>query len=79
MVLKYIGQNGLTAKGKVSIQRRSGVASGQCTGRAARGRGREQASEAEGKSVGMWRAIRGSAEACSQARRWCHMVDIARF
>ena len=29
MVLGCDGQNGLTAKGKVSIQRRSGVASGQ--------------------------------------------------
>ena len=50
MVLGCDGRNGLTAKGKVSIQRRSGVASGQYTGRGARGRGREQASEAEGDS-----------------------------
>ena len=49
------------------------------TGRAARGRGRERASEAEWESVGVWRAIRGGAEACSQARRRCHVVDIARF
>ena len=49
------------------------------TERAARGRGRKQVSKMEGESMGMWRAIRGSAEACSQARRQCHMVDIARF
>ena len=33
-------KNSSTAKGKVSIQRRSRVASSKCTGRAARGRGR---------------------------------------
>ena len=49
------------------------------TGRAARGCGQKQASEMEGESMGMWHAIRGGAEACSQAWRWCHMVNIARF
>ena len=49
------------------------------TGRVARGHRQKQASKMEGESVGMWCAIRGSAEACSQAWRQCHVVNIACF
>ena len=42
------------------------------TGRAARGCRQGQASEAEGKSVGVWRAIRGSADVLAGAETVSH-------
>ena len=58
IVLGCDGQFDLAAKGKVSIQRRSGVAGGEYTGQTTRGCGREPewVSEAWEGSAELWRA-----------------------
>ena len=73
------GQDDLAAKGKVSIQRRSEVASGRWHREGGKRMWARAGGKAEREGVGVWRAIRGSAEACSQAQRRCHVVDIACF
>ena len=85
------GQSGLTANGKASIQWRSRVARGKCTGRTARGcgHGRDQgwASEVFGEGAEAWRATTrdgyrwvvdesGFGLAGTQRR---HVVDVSQF
>ena len=73
LVLGCDRQVDLAAKEKVSTQRRSGVASSECTGQATRGCG-------QGTRGKCRRVVCNNgqvAESGLQAQRQCHIIDIA--